>query len=344
MKRTRPILYDAGDLRLEEEDFDPSHLGPREVWVKTLVSAFKIGTDRGNFEGAEYVPGAPDYPRGVGDSSFGIVQEVGSEVGHLQPGSRVVTGQNHQSDYIAAADGALAEVPDDVDPEDAVFTNLYALSAHCYHKALFRPGETVAVVGLGTLGLGAVALGPAFGARVLAVGNSDLRCQWATKVGAHASVRYDDPKLEERVDAFTAGKGIDLVILTANPWPAYQTSVEICRIDGRVAIVSLLGRGEQALDFNPLKLEWFYAKGISLVAVNRGDAALYPPAEGVDVHQGTWRHRAHVLQLMADGLVRPSMLVTHRLHYSELLQAYEMAIRREKNMMNVLFDWSDHQG
>ena len=68
--------------------------------------------------------------------------------------------QPHQSEYIISQFGDIFKIPPDADSEDAVYAHLYALSAHCYHKALFRPGENVAVVGLGVLGLGAVALGP----------------------------------------------------------------------------------------------------------------------------------------------------------------------------------------
>ena len=50
------------------------------MWVKTTVSALKIGTDRGNYEEAKYVPGAPQYPRRLGDSNFGIVQVEACEM------------------------------------------------------------------------------------------------------------------------------------------------------------------------------------------------------------------------------------------------------------------------
>ena len=53
---------------------------------KTVVGALKLGTDRGNYEGAEDVPGAPTYPRWVGDSNIAIVQEIGSEVGEFKWG------------------------------------------------------------------------------------------------------------------------------------------------------------------------------------------------------------------------------------------------------------------
>ena len=64
------------------------------------------------------------------------------------------------------------------------------------------------------------------------------------------------------------------------------------------------------------------------------DDALSPHPAGDYVDNGTWRHRRHVLRLMASGAQRQSQVV----------QAYEMAVRREKHMMNVLFDWSDHRG
>ena len=74
------MLHGPRDLRIEEQPFDTSSFQPHEIWVETRISALKIGTDRGNYEGAERVPGAPDYPRWVGDSNLGIVRGVGSAV------------------------------------------------------------------------------------------------------------------------------------------------------------------------------------------------------------------------------------------------------------------------
>ncbi len=243
------MLHGPRDLRIEEQQLDTGDLKPDMIWVETQITAFKIGTDRGNYEGAEQVPGAPDYPRWVGDSNLGIVRGVGSAVTRFAVGDRVVTRQAHQSEFLIAQDAGIVKVPDGVHPEDAVYTNLYALSAHCYRKALFQPGENVAVVGLGVLGLGAVALGPLLGARVVGLGNSPIRLEMAERMGVHAAYLSDDPDLEAKLDAFTDGQGIDLVILTANPWPAYRTAVEIVRPGGRVSIVSLPGRGEPSAGF-----------------------------------------------------------------------------------------------
>lgn len=337
------MLHGPRDLRVEEQPLNTGSLKPDEVWVETQITAFKIGTDRGNYEGAEQVPGAPDYPRWVGDSNLGIVRGVGSAVTRLQVGDRVVTRQAHQSEYIIAQDAGIVKVPDKVHSEDAVYTNLYALSAHCYRKALFQPGENVAVVGLGVLGLGAVALGPLLGARVVGLGNSPIRLEMAERMGAHAAYLSDDPDLEAKLDAFSGGQGIDLVILTANPWPAYRTAVEVVRRGGRVSIVSLPGRGEAPLDFNPLSMDWFYRKNISLIAVSGPAGYLYPQASGqaatVKNRFASDQANAFILSLMADGSLEPKRLITHRFPHTEMVTAYEMAYHREKSMMGVIFQW-----
>ena len=142
----------------------PNPSGSRPRRAHTIVSALKIGTDRGNFqgpeEGADHFPGAPEYPRYVGDSNCALIKAVGSEVKHFKVGERIVTRWPHQSDYVfneltgdgvedrddqnnfGGLDGML-KVPDGVSAEDAVWAWLWTLSQACYQKSLFKPGETV---------------------------------------------------------------------------------------------------------------------------------------------------------------------------------------------------------
>ena len=333
------MLHGPRDLRIEEtESPEAATLDADQVLVQTEISAFKIGTDRGNYEGAEQVPGAPDYPRQVGDSNLGVVRAVGRDVTRFQVGDRVVSRMWHQSEYVAReSEWCMVKVPPGVDSADAVYAHLYALSSHCYRKAQFAPGESVAVVGLGVLGLGAVGLGPLFGARVVGIANSPQRMEMARQMGVHECFLSSDEDLQDKLDEFTEGTGIDLVILTANPWPAYRTSLEIVRPNGRVAIVSLPGRGERPLDFNPLAMDLFYAKAVSLIAISGEAGDLYP--DNSHTRFDGERQCRHVLSLMADAGLSPSKLITHRFAYTDMVEAYEMAFRREKSMMGVLFEW-----
>ena len=162
------------------------------------------------------------------------------------------------------------------------------------------------MVGLGTLGMGCIALGPLMGARVIGIANSDVRAEMAMDNGAHAAFLYSDPDLQQKISDFTDGDGVDLVILTANPFPAHRsattpcrtphscrgsrssvlsdggwrglgrTACEIVRDNGRVGIVALTGRGEPPPDFNPLDMNLFYSKGISLVAITGPEGDAYP--------------------------------------------------------------------
>jgi threonine dehydrogenase-like Zn-dependent dehydrogenase len=331
-------------LRLEELSLDTENLDEHDIWVKTRITALKIGTDRGNYEGAERVPGAPDYPRWVGDSNLGIVQRVGSKVTRFAPGDRVYARLYHQSQYIAPESGPIVKVPPGVSDENAVYLGLYHVSALAFWVGSYSPCETVAVVGLGVLGLAAVALGAAFGGRVIALGNSSIRLDMAHTMGAHLALMSDDPALQEKIHAFAPETGVDLVILTANPWPAYRTALEIVRQHGRVSIVSLLGRGETPLDFNPLSMSLFYTRGITLHAVSGPTGYLYPDGNGGPTMENRFsndRAAEHVLFLMETASLEPKKLITHRFHYTRMVEAYEMIYHREKSMLGVLFTWED---
>src|SRR5579859_7857914 len=124
------LLYGPRDLRIEERPFDSSAIRPDELSVETEVSALSTGTDRGNYEGEERVPGAPDYPRWVGYSNVGSVRAVGAGVTRFRPGDRVFATKPHQSAYVARQTDMIVRVPDGVPSEYAAFTYLYHLGFH----------------------------------------------------------------------------------------------------------------------------------------------------------------------------------------------------------------------
>ncbi len=326
------------NLVIEEIDSPKQPLGDEELLVKTKVTAFKIGTDRGNYEGAEQVPGAPPYPRPVGDSNLGIIQAIGKNVKRFKVGDRVVSRASHQSEYIGNLSEPIVKVPEGVKDEDAVWAHLYTLSHRCFTKANFVPSEYVAVIGLGTLGLGAVGIGASIGARIIAIGNNQSRCDMAKRFGAEHTLLHSDPDIAQKIDEITGNNGVDLVILTANPWPAFKLSLETVRPNGRVSIVSLLGRGETELKENPLPMDLFYFKGISIIAVNGDMGYLYPLTNNED--RLSWNSQCDfVLKLMKENKVNPSELITHRLHCKDMQKAYEMAYDHNKQMLGVLFSW-----
>lgn len=329
------ILKKPYSIEIENQNLK-NNLNSDEIRAKTIVSALKLGTDRGNYEGAEDVPGAPTYPRWVGDSNIAVVEEVGSEVKEFKVGDRVVSQNPHQSEWIAKENTNICVVPDGVKNEDAVWSTLYTLSGFCYTKADFIPGENVAVVGLGILGLGAIGLGPLYGAKnTIAIGNSEVRNEMAKKMGADHAVLSHSETLEEELNELTNNEGVDLVILTANPWDAYVSSLRSVRPDGRISIVALSGRGEEDRAFNPFPMEHFYNKGISIIAVSGNFGYKYPNDD-----RFSWKNRcSSVLSFMNKKQLNPSILNTHRMSYEKIPEAYDLMTKRDKKMLGVLFDW-----
>lgn len=338
MKIKAWILHGPRDLRLEEQELDTKNLKPDEIWVETDFSALSTGTDRGNYEGAERVPGAPDYPRWVGYNNAGTVMGVGSAVTRFKPGDRVFTMKPHQSAFIIKESDTIVRIPDNVPSEHASMTYLYHLGFHALRTGQYSPGENVAVVGTGILGLTTISLARVFGARVVALSNSELRMEYARKVGAHRAWMSDDPDLEKKILEFTDGVGIDLAVLAANPWPAYRAAVECVRKGGRVAVLSLPGRGEKDLEFNPLALKWLYGKSLTIKAVAGMPPYLYPLPDGTP-RFSVARGCEYLLHLMEEGAIRPADLITHRFPYDRAVEAYEMAFAREKSMVGVVFQW-----
>src|SRR5262249_17921615 len=159
---------------------------------------------------------------------------------------------------------------DGVSSEQASLAYLTQLGMAAMRHAEYRAGESVAVVGLGVIGLGTVGVARAMGATVIGVANSSLRADVATAVGAHR--------------VYVTGQGeppadIDLIILTANPWAAYRTSVEMARRCGRISVLGFPGRAEPAPDFNPFDPKWFYGKQLTVIGAGFSPRAECSPAE-----------------------------------------------------------------
>lgn len=324
----RAVLYGAGDLRLEETPLDPGELKADEVYVETEISALSIGTDLGNYLGrSTEVPGAPEYPRGVGYSNVGVVKRAGTEAGALAPGQRVFSLRPHQSAFIAKASELLVPIPDGVSSEQASLGYLTQLGLAALRQARYESGESVAVVGLGVIGLGTIGVARAMGAFVTGVANSDLRADAALGVGAHrVYLSGDDHPPSE----------IDVVILTANPWSAYRLSVDMARYGGRIAILGFPGRGEPPPEFNPLDPHWFYAKQLSLIGSGFSPRVSCSPGE---IRFNLCRNLESIFGWMKNGSLCLESIVTHRYPAARMREAYELAKDHSKSLMAAVFDW-----
>ena len=159
----------------------------------------------------------PPPPFSPGSEVAGIVKEVGAGVETVRPGDRVIAFGafgGFAEEMLADVD-ALVPMPAAMDFETAASivmtygTNLHALR----DRGRLQPGETLLVLGAaGGIGLAAVELGKALGARVIAAASSDEKLAICRQHGADAVINYADEDLKERIQALTARQGVDVIV------------------------------------------------------------------------------------------------------------------------------------
>ena len=321
----KAILYGAGDLRIDEEQFDPASLQPTEVLVRTQVTGFSTGTDLANYQGrSTEIPGAPDYPRPVGYSNVGVVHSVGSAVASLRPGERVFSVKPHCSAFVASENDLLIPLAEGVNADKASLAYLVHLGIASLRRVSYEAGETVCVIGLGVIGLCTVAAARAMGAQVTAISNDERRAGIARRLGAAA--------------AMEGGEGVDIVVLTANTWDAYRRAMEAARFGGRVTVLGFPGRAQPAPQFNPLDARWLYGKQLTIAGAGFLPRVECAPA---DIRFNLRRDLVYVLELMESGRLDLAPVISHRFASHRMREAYELASQHSKDFSAAVFDWRD---
>ena len=151
-----------------------------------------------------------------GNEAAGIVTAVGDGVSQFKPGDRVM---------IMPEGGAFAELcavpverviamPESLNLDQAAgFTITYGTSYHALKQsAKIQAGDTVLVLGAaGGVGITAVEIARAMGARVIAAASSAEKLEFARTAGAHETINYAEESIRDKCKALTAGKGVDVV-------------------------------------------------------------------------------------------------------------------------------------
>ena len=198
-------------LLIEEQD-DPT---PGAGQVLVAIKAAGINFPDVLMIGGNYQVKIPP-PFVPGGETAGIVEAVGSGVTRYKPGDRVIaipTGGGF-AEKCVLSEQLCFPLPASLSFEQgAGFTITYATSYHAFRQCTqLKAGETVLVLGAaGGVGITAVEIAKALGARVIAAASSEDKLQFAREAGADETINYSDTPLKERVKELTGGKGVDVV-------------------------------------------------------------------------------------------------------------------------------------
>jgi NADPH2:quinone reductase len=218
----------------------------------------------------------PPLPFTPGSEVAGVVRAVGADVTQFKPGSRVVafTGSGGFAEQAVAPAAACVPLADGVDFHvAAAFTLAYGTSHHAVvDRGQLKAGETMLVLGAaGGVGLAAVEIGKALGARVIAAASNDEKLTTCVKHGADATINYSTEDLRERIKALTEGKGPDVIYDPVGGMYA-EPAFRSIGWRGRYLVVGF-ANGE----IPKLPLNLTLLKGASLVGVFWGDFAKREP-------------------------------------------------------------------
>ncbi len=245
----------------------------------------------------------PPLPFSPGSELSGVVKEVGAGVSNVRPGDRVIafTTYGAFAEEVKTEALRLLPLPEKMDfITGAAFLLTYATSDHALRdRGALRAGETLLVLGAaGGVGLAAIEIGKALGARVIACASTEDKLAVCREHGADATINYATEELRERVKALTEGRGVD-VVYDAVGGPYTEPAFRSLAWRGRLLVV-----GFAAGEIPKLPLNLALLKGAAVVGVFWGDfARREPKAFAESVRQlARWyaegRLRPHVSQTL----------------------------------------------
>ncbi len=221
----------------------------------------------------------PPFPFSPGGEAAGVVAAVGEKISHLKVGDRVMalTGWGSFAEQVAVSGQNVLPIPAEMDfTTAAAFSMTYGTSMHALkQRANLQPGETLLVLGAsGGVGLAAVEIGKAMGARVIAAASTNEKLEIARKAGADELINYSEASLRERLKELTDGQGVD-VIYDPVGGKLFEEAFRSIAWNGRMLVVGFAAGGEiPALPANlPL------LKGASLIGVFWGAFAQRQPQD-----------------------------------------------------------------
>ncbi|WP_310498699.1 NADPH:quinone oxidoreductase family protein [Sandarakinorhabdus sp.] len=239
----------------------------------------------------------PALPFSPGGEAAGVIDALGEGITDLAVGDRVVamTGHGCMAEQVIANRAQVVRMPDGM-PFDvaAGFTMTYGTSHHALkQRAGLQPGETLLVLGAaGGVGLTAVELGKAMGARVIAAASTDEKLELCRQYGADDVINYATSDLKDSVKALTKGRGVDVIYDPVGDRfaePAFRSIAW----NGRYLVVGFAAGSIPALPLNlPL------IKGASIVGVFWGAFTQAEPK----LHQ---ENMAELLTWYATGRLKP---------------------------------------
>ncbi|MEO0316739.1 MAG: hypothetical protein RL404_416 [Pseudomonadota bacterium] len=298
------------------EDLPERMAAPGEVMIDVMAAGVNFPDVLVIQNKYQFKPALPFTP---GNELAGVVRAVGEGVDHLKAGDRVFAYVAHGAfaQQASVPANTVLKMSDDIDFDTAAALTLtYGTSHHAVvDRAQLKAGETMLVLGAaGGVGLAAIEIGKAIGAKVIAAASTDEKLAICRQHGADECINYSTEDLREGIKRVTGGKGPDVIY---DPVGGGYTEPAFRSIAWRGRYL-VIGFANGEIPKLPLNLPLL--KGASVVGVFWGDFARREPAHHVAAMD-------ELMQWHREGRIRPHISATYAL--AETPQALnDMASRK----------------
>jgi NADPH:quinone reductase len=241
----------------------------------------------------------PPFPFTPGAEVAGIVDAVGRDVTSVKEGDRVmaIPRGGAFAEYSMAPEASTFAMPQAMSFEQAASmpivyqTGLFAMT----HRYQIRQGEWLLVhAGASGVGMAAIQIGKALGARVIATAGSEAKLEFARQQGADHAIDYTDASWVERVKEITHGRGADTIYDPVGG-DIFDLSTKCVASEGRILIIGFAAGRIPSIALNRVLL-----KNISIVGVLWGGYVLSHPEYEKQAH-------AALMKMYDAGKIKPSV-------------------------------------
>jgi len=316
------------------------------VLIETDYSAVSTGTELLVLDGRlpEAYGGVIRYPLVPGYENVGRIIETGADVTGLQVGDWVVcegassfpglySFWGGHSGLILAPVSEVFALPEELAPEHGLFMVLTSIALHALQRGDVSLGHSVAVIGQGAVGLLAVQIARAMGAReVVAIDRFDERLAVARMVGATCTLKAGSAdEVTERLRETTDPRAFDVVIEASGSAALAEVAPRLCRERGRLVLAGMYT--------DPVRFAYWdlFTRELDVSASRQAGPRQSLPAA---YYPWTWRRTLEEsLRLLAQGSVQVEPLITDRLPIERIEDGYDALRSRPETAIKVLLRW-----
>ena len=336
------VLYKIGDLRIEER---PRPVPAADEVLVRIKAVGVCGSDLHFYHEGRIGEKVVERPYVLGHEASGEIVEVGPAVVGFKPGDRVCLEPGipcrkcayckrgdynlcpngvYQSgphtdgffqEYTAIPADYVFRLPEQMDWIEGALIEPFAVGLHATWRGNVQPGQTVAIMGSGPIGLVTLLAAICHGATTTIVSDViDKRLEMAKEFGATHVINAAQADTVAEVQRLTGGLGADVVVETAGAIPTTQQSVFAARKGGTVVLVGMTS--QNVLPFDTLRLlrAELNVKGCFRYANQ------FPKA----------------VALAAAGRVNLKPLASHTFPLAEIKEAFEFSLKRKDIAMKVV--------